>query len=31
LIEEAAHLPCVEQPAAMAERMLEFFREVRIV
>jgi len=31
LIQEAAHLPCVEQPAAMAERMLEFFWEVRIV
>ena len=31
LIEDAAHLPCVEQPTAMAERMLEFFREVRIV
>jgi len=31
LIEAAAHLPCVEQPAAMAETMLEFFREVRIV
>lgn len=31
LIEEAAHLPCVEQPAAMAQRMLEFFQEVRIV
>jgi len=31
LIEESAHLPCVERPAAMAERMLEFFREVRIV
>jgi 3-oxoadipate enol-lactonase len=31
LIDEVAHLPCVEQPAAMAERMLEFLREVRIV
>lgn len=31
LIEESAHLPCVEQPAAMAEKLLEFFREVPIV
>lgn len=31
LIEESAHLPCVEQPSAMAEKILEFFREVPIV
>lgn len=27
LIEQAAHLPCIEQPAAMAAKMIEFFRE----
>ena len=31
LIEKAAHLPCVEQPDAMFERMIQFFREVDIV
>ena len=31
LIENAGHLPCIEQPETMAERMLEFFREVHIV
>ena len=31
LIEKAAHLPCVEQPDAVAERMMQFFREVDIV
>jgi 3-oxoadipate enol-lactonase len=31
LIEDAAHLPCIEQPAAVAERMMKFFREVHIV
>jgi len=31
LIDNAAHLPCVEQPAAVAERMMRFFREVQIV
>ncbi|MSP38717.1 MAG: 3-oxoadipate enol-lactonase [Deltaproteobacteria bacterium] len=31
LIDKAAHLPCIEQPAAVAERMMEFFREVKIV
>jgi 3-oxoadipate enol-lactonase len=30
LIENAGHLPCVEQPAAMADRMMEFFQEVQI-
>ena len=31
LIDNAAHLPCVEQPAAVAERMTQFFQEVQIV
>ena len=31
LIENAAHLPCVEQPDAVAERMMKFFQEVQIV
>ena len=31
LIDNAAHLPCVEQPVALAERMMQFFREVQIV
>lgn len=31
LIEGAAHLPCVEQPARMEKVMLQFFREVGIV
>jgi pimeloyl-ACP methyl ester carboxylesterase len=31
LIENAAHLPCVEQPQALAERIIKFFREVQIV
>jgi 3-oxoadipate enol-lactonase len=31
LIDNAAHLPCVEQPDAVAERMMQFFREVQIV
>jgi 3-oxoadipate enol-lactonase len=31
LIDNAAHLPCVEQPAALAERMMQFFQEVQIV
>jgi hypothetical protein len=31
LIAEAAHISCVEQPAAIAGRILEFLREVRIV
>ena len=31
LIENAAHLPCVEQPDAVFERMMQFFREVDIV
>lgn len=30
LIEKAAHLPCIEQPDAVAERMTEFFQEVQI-
>jgi 3-oxoadipate enol-lactonase len=30
VIDNAAHLPCVEQPAAVAERMMKFFREVQI-
>jgi 3-oxoadipate enol-lactonase len=28
LIEDAAHLPCIEQPQAVAQRMMQFFREV---
>jgi len=31
LIDNAAHLPCVEQPDAVVERMMRFFREVQIV
>ena len=31
LIDNAAHLPCVEQPDAVVERMMQFFREVNIV
>lgn len=31
LIENAAHLPCIEQPGAVAGQMLGFFREVKIV
>ena len=31
LIENAAHLPCIEQPNVMADRMLDFLREVQIV
>jgi 3-oxoadipate enol-lactonase len=31
LIDNAGHLPCIEQPKATAERMLKFFGEVHIV
>jgi len=31
LIDNAAHLPCIEQPEAVAGRMMQFFREVQIV
>jgi 3-oxoadipate enol-lactonase len=31
LIHNAAHLPCIEQPEAVAGRMMQFFREVQIV
>ncbi|HWH76210.1 MAG TPA: alpha/beta fold hydrolase, partial [Candidatus Binatus sp.] len=31
LIDHAGHLPCIEQPASMVERMMKFFREVDIV
>jgi len=31
LIEKAAHLPCIEQPDAVAERMMQFLQEVQIV
>ena len=31
LIDNAAHLPCVEQPDAVAARMMQFFQEVQIV
>jgi 3-oxoadipate enol-lactonase len=31
LIEGAGHLPCIEQPETISERMLQFFREVHIV
>ncbi len=31
LIESAGHLPCVEQPEMVAQRMVQFFREVQIV
>lgn len=31
LIEGAGHLPCIEKPLPMAERMVKFFREVQIV
>ena len=30
LIKQAAHLICIEQPAAVAHRMIEFFREARL-
>ena len=31
VIEQAAHLPCIEQPIAMVSRMTQFFKEVQIV
>jgi 3-oxoadipate enol-lactonase len=31
LIENAAHLPCIEQPEKMTETMMQFFEEVQIV
>ena len=31
VIDNAAHLPCVEQPDAVAARMMQFFQEVQIV
>lgn len=31
MIDDAAHLPCIEQPEKTAERMLRFFQEVQIV
>ena len=31
LIDHAAHLPCIEEPKVMAERMRQFFQEVQIV
>lgn len=31
LIENAAHLPCVEQPDAVAGRLMQFFQEVQFV
>ena len=31
LIDEAAHLPCIEQPDATALRMMQFLQEVQIV
>jgi 3-oxoadipate enol-lactonase len=31
LIAQAAHLPCIEQPDAVAEHMMQFFQEVQIV
>ena len=31
LIHQAAHLPCVEQPRAMGQQMLQFFKEVHLV
>ncbi|MGH7874892.1 MAG: 3-oxoadipate enol-lactonase [Candidatus Binatia bacterium] len=31
LIENAGHLTCVEQPEAVAQRIIKFFREVQIV
>jgi 3-oxoadipate enol-lactonase len=31
VIEDAGHLACVEQPEIMAKRMIDFFREVKIV
>lgn len=31
LINNAAHLPCVERPVAVAERIMQFLREVQIV
>jgi 3-oxoadipate enol-lactonase len=30
-IDGSGHLPCIEQPGQMAERMMEFFQEVHIV
>jgi 3-oxoadipate enol-lactonase len=30
LIQKAAHLPCIEQSEAVADKMMEFFREVQI-
>lgn len=31
IIQRAAHIACVEQPVTMANRMMQFFREVHIV
>jgi 3-oxoadipate enol-lactonase len=31
LVEGSGHLPCIEKPLPMTERMLKFFREVQIV
>jgi hypothetical protein len=31
LIENAAHLPCIEQPDILTQKMLRFFQEVQIV
>jgi len=31
LIQQAAHLICIEQPDAVVDRMMQFFREVHIV
>jgi 3-oxoadipate enol-lactonase len=31
LIEDSGHLPCIEKPIEVAERMMKFFREVHIV
>lgn len=31
LIDDAAHLPCIEKPEPLVDRMLKFFREVHIV
>ena len=31
LIPKAGHISCVEQPGAMAEQMMQFFREVHVV
>jgi 3-oxoadipate enol-lactonase len=30
-IDDAGHLPCIEQPDAVAERIIKFFREVQFV